>query len=144
MDLQLKSRTALVSGASIGIGRAVAKALAREGVRVAAVARRKDLLEQLAQEAKSEGADIIPIVQDIMQPAAAQKLAEAATRELGHIDILVNNAGGSRPLPVDAPDSAWDESIALNFTSYRKITHALLPQMIALNWGRIVNITHKS
>src|SRR6202012_5988683 len=86
MDLQLKSRTALVSGASIGIGRAVAKALAREGVRVAAVARRKDLLEQLAQEAKSEGADIIPIVQDIMQPDAAQKLAEAATREIGHID----------------------------------------------------------
>src|ERR1700733_5651303 len=66
MDLQLKSKTAVVTGASIGIGRAVAKALAREGVRVAAVARRNDLLEQLAQEARSEGTDIIPIVQDIM------------------------------------------------------------------------------
>ena len=144
MDLQLKSKTAVVSGASIGIGRAVAKALAREGVRVAAVARRQDLLDQLAQEAKAEGAEIIPVVQDIMQGDAAQNLAKAVLGKLGHVDILVNNAGGSRPLPVDAPDSAWDEAIALNFTRYRQVTHALLPQMIARKWGRIVNITGKS
>ena len=144
MDLQLKSKTALVTGASIGIGRAVAKALAREGVRVAAVARRKDLLEQLAQEAKSEGADIIPVVQDIMQPDAAQRLAEAATSEFGHVDILVNNAGGSRPLPVDAPDSAWNDAIELNFNRYRQVAHALLPQMIKREWGRIINVTGKS
>jgi 3-oxoacyl-[acyl-carrier protein] reductase len=56
----------------------------------------------------------------------------------------VNNAGGSRPLPVDAPDSDWDEAIALNFTSYRKVAHALLPQMIERRWGRIINITGKS
>jgi 3-oxoacyl-[acyl-carrier protein] reductase len=144
MDLQLKSKTAVVTGASIGIGRAVAKALAREGVRVAAVARRKDLLEQLAQEARSEGADIIPVVQDIMQPDAAQQLAGAATSELGHVDILVNNAGGSRPLPVDAPDSAWNEAIELNFNRYRQVAHALLPQMIEREWGRIINVTGKS
>ena len=144
MDLQLKSKTAVVTGASIGIGRAVAKALAREGVRVAAVARRKDLLEQLAQEARSEGMVIIPFVQDIMQPDAAQQLAEAATSELGHVDILVNNAGGSRPLPVDAPDSAWNEAIELNFNRYRQVAHALLPQMIKREWGRIINVTGKS
>jgi 3-oxoacyl-[acyl-carrier protein] reductase len=144
MDLQLRSKTALVTGASIGIGRAVAKALAREGVRVAAVARRKELLEQLAQEAKAEGVEIIPVVQDIMQPDAAQQLAEAATSELGHVDILVNNAGGSRPLPVDAPDSAWNEAIELNFNRYRQVAHALLPQMIKREWGRIINVTGKS
>jgi 3-oxoacyl-[acyl-carrier protein] reductase len=144
MDLQLKSKTAVVTGASIGIGRAVAKALAREGVRVAAVARRKELLEQLAQEAKAEGVEIIPVVQDIMQPDAAQQLAEAATSELGHVDILVNNAGGSRPLPVDAPDSAWNEAIELNFNRYRQVAHALLPQMIKREWGRIINVTGKS
>jgi 3-oxoacyl-[acyl-carrier protein] reductase len=142
MDLQLKSKTAVVTG--IGIGRAVAKALAREGVRVAAVARRKDLLEQLAQEAKAEGMVIIPFVQDIMQPDAAQQLAEAATSDLGHVDILVNNAGGSRPLPVDAPDSAWNEAIELNFNRYRQVAHALLPQMIKHEWGRIINVTGKS
>jgi 3-oxoacyl-[acyl-carrier protein] reductase len=145
MDLQLKSKTALVSGASIGIGRAVAKGLAREGVRVVAVARRKDLLEELAQEVRSEnGGTIIPVVQDIMQKEAAKALAAAAITELGHVDILVNNAGGSRPLPVDAPDSAWDEAIELNFTRYRQVTHALLPQMIKQGWGRIINVTGKS
>ncbi len=145
MDLDLKSRTALVSGASIGIGRAIAKGLAREGVRVVAVARRKDLLEKLAQESRiAGGGTIIPVVQDLMQEDAARKLAAAAVDQLGHVDILVNNAGGSRPLPVDAPDSDWDEAIALNFTRYRQVTHALLPQMIERKWGRIINITGKS
>ena len=145
MDLDLKSKTAVVTGASIGIGRAIAKGLALEGVRVVAVARRKDLLEKLVQEVKSAGgADVIAVEQDIMQEDAAKKLVAAAVAAVGHVDILVNNAGGSRPLPVDAPDSAWDEAIALNFTSYRKIAHALLPQMIERKWGRIINITGKS
>jgi len=145
MELDLKSRTAVVSGASIGIGRAIAKGLAIEGTRVVAVARRADLLEKLASEVKAEGgAEIVPVVQDIMQEDSAKKLAAAALGALGHVDILVNNAGGSRPLPVDAPDSAWDEAIALNFTRYRQVTHALLPQMIERRWGRIINITGKS
>src|SRR6202171_5089327 len=145
MDLDLKSRTAVVTGASIGIGRAIAKALAREGVRVVAVARRKDLLEKLAQEVQAEGGTaVIPLVQDVMQQDAAKKLAAAALASVGHVGILVNNAGGSRPLPVDAPDSDWDEAIALNFTSYRKIAHDILPKMIERRWGRIINITGKS
>jgi 3-oxoacyl-[acyl-carrier protein] reductase len=145
MDLDLKSRTALVTGASIGIGRAIAKGLALEGVRVVAVARRKDLLEKLVQEvAAAGGAAVIAVEQDIMQEDAVKKLVAAAIAAVGHVDILVNNAGGSRPLPVDAPDSAWDEAIALNFTSYRKLAHALLPQMIDHKWGRIINITGKS
>jgi 3-oxoacyl-[acyl-carrier protein] reductase len=144
MELDLKSRTAVVTGASIGIGRAIAKGLALEGVRVLAVARRKDLLEKLVLEVKAEGGAVIPVAQDLVQEDAAKKLAATAAAELGHVDILVNNAGGSRPLPVDAPDSAWDEALALNFTSYRKIAHALLPQMIERQWGRIINITGKS
>jgi 3-oxoacyl-[acyl-carrier protein] reductase len=145
MDLQLKSRTAVVSGASIGIGRAVAKALALEGVRVVAVARRSDLLDKLVQEVKADGgAAVIPVVQDIMQEDAAKKLAATALAALGHVDILVNNAGGSRKLPLDAPDSDWDEAMALNFTRYRQVTHALFPQMIERRWGRIINITGKS
>jgi 3-oxoacyl-[acyl-carrier protein] reductase len=145
MDLELKSKTAVVTGASIGIGRAIAKGLALEGVRVVAVARRTDLLEKLVQEVKAAGgADVVAVEQDIMQQDAAKKLVAAAVAAVGHVDILVNNAGGSRPLPVDAPDSAWDEAIALNFTSYRKIAHALLPQMIEHKWGRIINITGKS
>jgi 3-oxoacyl-[acyl-carrier protein] reductase len=145
MELDLKSRTAVVSGASIGIGRAIAKALALEGVRVVAVARRADLLEKLASETKADGgAEIVPVIQDIMAEDSASKLAAAAMAALGHVDILVNNAGGSRPLPIDAPESAWEEAIALNFTRYRQVTHALLPQMIERRWGRIINITGKS
>lgn len=145
MDLDLTSKTAVVTGASIGIGRAIAKGLAREGVRVVAVARRKDLLETLVQEVKAQGnGAVIPVTQDMMEEDAAAKLTARATSELGHVDILVNNAGGSRPLPVDAPDSAWDEAIALNFTSYRKLAHALLSQMVEHRWGRIINVTGKS
>jgi 3-oxoacyl-[acyl-carrier protein] reductase len=145
MNLDLKSRTAVVTGASIGIGRAIARGLALEGVRVVAVARRRDLLEQLVEDVGAAGgAAVTPLVQDVMQEDAASKLALAAVAELGHVDILVNNAGGSRPLPVDAPDSAWEEAIALNFTSYRKVAHALLPQMVERRWGRIINITGKS
>ena len=135
MDLELKSRTAVVTGASIGIGRAIAKGLAQEGARVIAVARRKELLDTLVQEVKTAGGTAIPVVQDIVTEGAADKLADKAIAELGHVDILVNNAGGSRPLTVDAPDSAWDEAITLNFTSYRKLAHALLPQMIEGRWG---------
>ena len=144
MDLELKSKTAIVSGASTGIGRAIARALALEGVRVVALARRKDLLEQLAQEVHAAGGAVIPVAQDIMEEDAAKKLAPTGLAELGPVDILVNNAGGSRPLPVDAPDSDWDEALALNFTRYRQVTHALLPQMIERGWGRIINITGKS
>jgi 3-oxoacyl-[acyl-carrier protein] reductase len=144
MNLDLKSKTAVVSGASTGIGRAIARVLALEGVRVLAVARRNDLLHELAREMKGADGAVVPLAQDIMQEDAAKTMAAAAIAELGHVDILVNNAGGSRPLPVDAPDSAWDEAISLNFTRYRQVTHALLPQMIERRWGRIINITGKS
>ena len=111
MDLELKGKTAVVTGASIGIGRAIAKMLAQEGVRVVGVARRKELLDTLVTEAKAAGGTVIPLVQDLVAEGAADTLAKTALAELGHVDILVNNAGGSRPLPIDAPDSAWDESI---------------------------------
>ncbi len=145
MDLALAGRTALVTGASMGIGRAIACGLAAEGVRLAILARRAELLETLAQEiAAAGGTRPIPIVHDLAAPDAGAKIAAAALAALGHVEILVNCAGGSRPLPIDAPDSAWDEALTLNFIRQRQLTHALLPQMIAAKWGRIINITGKS
>lgn len=145
MDLRLAGRTALVSGASAGIGRAIACALAAEGVRLALMARRGELLETLSKEIVSAGGEKpASIVQDIMAPDAAGKIREAALAALGKVEILVNCAGGSRPLAPDAPDAAWEEAITLNFTRQRQITHALLPQMVAGRWGRIINITGKS
>ena len=145
MDLQLRGKTALVTGASMGIGRAIAKGLAAEGVRVAVLARRSELLETLAAEiAAAGGPRPALIVQDIMAEDAAVRIRDTALAALGQVDILVNNAGGSRPLPVDAPEERWTEALTLNFTRQRQITHALLPQMIAGKWGRIINITGKS
>ncbi len=145
MDLQLGGKTALVTGASMGIGRAIARGLAAEGVRVAVVARRGELLASLAEEiAAAGGQRPVAIEQDIMAEDAAARLRDRALAELGRVDILVNNAGGSRVLPIDAPEERWTEAITLNFTRQRQIAHALLPQMIERRWGRIINITGKS
>src|SRR5215472_12454208 len=145
MDLRLVGKTALITGASMGIGRAIAKGLAAEGVQVAAVARRTHLLDQLGAEIEREqAARPLLITQDIMAADAATRLRDAALAMLGHVDILVNCAGGSRPLPLDAAEEQWEEAITLNFTRQRQITHALLPQMIQRRWGRIINITGKS
>jgi 3-oxoacyl-[acyl-carrier protein] reductase len=145
MDLQLEGRTALVTGASMGIGRAVAKGLAAEGVKVAVVARRKELLDTLAEEiARADGPRAAIIVADVMAADAAERIGGEALAALGHVDILVNSAGGSRPLPLDAPEERWEEAMTLNFTRVRQLTHALLPGMMARKWGRILNISGKS
>ena len=145
MDLQLKGRTAIVTGASTGIGRAIASTLAAEGVKMAVVARRRELLETLGAEIVAAGG-IKPaiIVADMMDPASPLRIRDEATAALGAIDILVNCAGASKPLPVAAGDDKWDEAMTLNFTRVRQLTHAVLPQMQAQGFGRIVNITGKS
>lgn len=146
MDLQLAGRTALVTGASMGIGRAIAKGLAAEGVAICIAARRKPLLEALAAEIGAAGGKLPHIVEiDVTANDAPQRLAHAATQALGHVDILVNCAGGSQPpIPIDAPEAAWEAAMTLNFVRVRQLTHALLPGMIARRFGRIINITGKS
>jgi 3-oxoacyl-[acyl-carrier protein] reductase len=142
MDLQLAKRHCLVTGASAGIGRAVAIQLASEGARVAIAARDARALEALSTEIVA-GGGIAPTILtgDLVAPDGPAAIAQAALSALGNIDVLVNNAGGSRPLPPDAGDDAWEESFALNFRSACKLTEALLPGMKAAKWGRIVNIT---
>src|SRR5579885_1268057 len=145
MDLQLNGRTALITGASMGIGRGIALALAAEGARLALVARRRELLEEVAGEiAAKGGARPAVIVQDIMALDAAARIRDQALAALGSVEILVNCAGGSRPLPIDADDARWEEAITLNFTRQRQLAHAILPGMIERKWGRIINITGKS
>ena len=145
MDLQLKGKTALVTGASVGIGRGIALALAREGARLAIVARRADLLQATAEAIVAAGGERpIAIVEDLLAEGSPERIAGAALGGLGAVDILVNNAGGSRPFKIDASEEQWEEALTLNFTRQRQLTHRLLDQMMERKWGRILNITGKS
>ena len=145
MDLQLTGKTALVTGASRGIGRAIAIGLAREGVKIAVAARRVNLLEELAREiVSSRNAEPLVIESDLYQEGSAEKLAREAETTLGRVDILVNAAGGSRPFPFEATKEQWAEGILVNFIRLRELSHAVVPGMKARGWGRIINITGTS
>ncbi len=146
MDLQLAGRTALVTGASVGIGRGIALALAAEGVYLALTARRKDKLKAVADEIVAAGGKApLLIEQDMYAEDAAQRLAAACLEGLGHVDILINNAGGSRSFKeLHVGEEQWQEAMTLNFHRPRQLGDALIDQMISRSWGRIINITGKS
>jgi 3-oxoacyl-[acyl-carrier protein] reductase len=142
MDLHLAGKVALVTGASAGIGRTIARMLAAEGCRLAILARRRPLLEALAAELPASATPLL-ICEDITDPTAAPRIRDAVLGGFGRCDILVNNAGGSRPQPPGdlAPDTVWAEAMELNFHAARRITHALVPAMQAQRFGRIVSLT---
>jgi len=142
MDLMLKDRRCLVTGASAGIGAAVVAALAREGAHVVATARRQEKLETLAAHVKaSSGRAPVALPGDITDAAEIKRVAERAAHAIGPIEVLVNCAGGSRPLAIEAGDDLWDEALNVNFTAVRRLTGELLPAMRRARWGRIINIT---
>ena len=146
MDMQLQGKTALITGASMGIGRGIALALATEGVRLALTARRLDKLQELsAAIVATGGTPPLLISQDMYAPDAPQMLSQAALRGLGQVDILVNNAGGSRSFnDLHVSEAQWEEALTLNFHRPRQLADALIDSMIAQRWGRIINITGKS
>lgn len=140
MDLQLTGKVALVTGASVGLGRAIAKELAAEGCKLALLARRRPLLEELAAELPASAEPLI-IEQDFTAKDAAANIKAAMEARFGRVDILVNNAGSSRPQVDLGSDEVWMESMEINFHAGRRITHALVPMMQANKWGRIINLT---
>ena len=146
MDLHLDGKTALVTGASsVGLGRAIALGLACEGARVAITSRRRPLLEQAAAEIRSaSGREPVVILGDLYDADAPERLAVAAREQLGSVDILINAAGGSRPTTFDASAALWEEAMTLNFFRLRALTHAIVPEMIARRFGRVINLTGTS
>jgi 3-oxoacyl-[acyl-carrier protein] reductase len=145
MDLQLKDRTAVVTGASSGIGRGIAGCLAREGVRLLLVARRGEILRQFADQLAGEGLSRpATVAADITSEEGQQAIGATAARELGPTEILVNSAGGHRPSGLTATDEQWAAALTLNFESQRRLTNQFVPGMRARGWGRIINVTGKS
>ncbi|MCC6189745.1 MAG: SDR family NAD(P)-dependent oxidoreductase, partial [Anaerolineales bacterium] len=138
-------RTALITGAGKGIGAAIALSLAEAGHRVALAARTAADLDQLAARIRSAGGTAAPVVCDVTDPDAVAQAVAAAGQALGPITILVNNAGaaGSHKF-LGHPDALWDRMLAVNLTSVYYVTKAVLPSMLAAEWGRIINVASVS
>ncbi len=142
MDLGISGRRALITGGSLGIGKATAAELAAEGVDVAIVARDRARLDAAAQELSSNtGGRLIAVPGDMGNADDIARVVEEASAALGGIDILVNNAGSSPAGRIeDLDDETWMSSFELKFMGYMRLSRAVLPAMRAQKWGRIVNI----
>jgi len=140
VDLRLKDRTAIVCGASSGMGLAIAEALADEGANVAMFARRRDLL---GREAERLGA--LAVRGDLTNPAHLERLVEQAVAAFGGIDILVNNGGGPpRGAALDLDAESVEAAVELLLVSAVRLTNLCLPHLERGGHGRVINITSSS
>src|SRR3954447_17761788 len=140
VDLGLRGRTAIVCGASAGIGLAIAQALAAEGANVAMFARRRDLLQR---EADRLGA--LAVRGDVTNPAALKRLVDRTLEAFGGIDILVNNSGGPPRTPaIGLTDEQVEDAVELLLLSAIRLTALCLPQLERSGRGRVINIESSS
>lgn len=142
MDLGLRGKTALVTGASRGIGRAIALALASEGARVAICARSAGPLDEAATDIrKRAGAEVAAIAADLSRLDEVTRVVEAAVARLGALDILVNNAGAIRGGDfLKTPDEQWTTDWDLKLLGYIRMCRAVFPLMQSQGGGRICNV----
>jgi NAD(P)-dependent dehydrogenase (short-subunit alcohol dehydrogenase family) len=148
MDLGLQGKRAIVTGGSLGIGKAIARELAREGVDVAVVARTKDQLEATARELAAEtGRRVVPLAADVTSKAQVDAMVAQAAAQLGGLDILVNSGSppGGSPTATGPIETVVDEDLLHDFNvkyvGALRCARAALPYMKAQGWGRIVNIS---
>ena len=149
MDLGLKGRACVVTGASRGIGRATARTLCVEGADVLLVARSEDALLEAADECAAAGQEAggraESLVADVTEPEAAERIIKEAGDRLGQLDVLVNNAGTARRRDLDdVPDEDWYAAWELNVMAPMRLMRAATPGMRERGWGRIVNVSSSS
>jgi len=138
----LKGRTAIVTGAGQGMGRAVARALAERGARVVANDVDAGKAERAARELHDRGAEALAIQADVTDAAAVRSMVERTIERFGGVQILVNNAGTLRPTKViDIEEAEWDLVIEVNLKGTFLCSQAVLPAMQEARWGRIVNFS---
>lgn len=143
MELGLKGKTAIVGGASAGIGYAIARLLAGEGAQVAMVARRSEPLAEAAARIHAKtGSRTLAISADIRKAADCDRIVDEAVAAFGGVELLVNN-DGAPPLGLlaDFDDVAWDKAVQQNLMSVVRLTRRAIPHMQRIGRGRIVNIT---
>lgn len=138
----LKGKTALITGAGKGIGRAIAIALANEGVNVALLSRTEKDLKSVAEEAKAFGIKTAIAVSDVSDMQSVNHAVEKVQIELGNIDILINNAGvGKFGKFLELDPVEWENQVKVNLFGVYYVTRAVLPQMIERNTGDIINVS---
>jgi 3-oxoacyl-[acyl-carrier protein] reductase len=139
---ELEGRVSLVTGASRGIGRAIALELARRGSAIVLAARQSPALEEAAAECRAAGAEVQAVVIDVSDGASVKAGVERALGAAGRLDHLVNNAGVTGDgLLMRMKRAEWDRVLQINLTGAFEMTRAVLPAMIRARYGRIVNIS---
>jgi 3-oxoacyl-[acyl-carrier protein] reductase len=140
MDLQLRGKVAIVTGASRGIGRAIAQRLAAEGMPVLLAARSLDALKELARDIESAGGSAAPVAPDLREPGTPEMLVHLALERFGRIDLVVNNAGATKRGDfLTLTDDDWADGYALKFFGSMRLCRAAWPHLVQTR-GSIVNI----
>ena len=142
MDCRMDGRTAIVTGGSMGLGRAIAHEFARSGANVAIVARRPEVLEAAKAEIAEDAAGKVEgFVCDMSDAAAIRPMYEAVADALGPVDVIVNNAGSSQRGPfLEITDEMWQADLDLKLFGAIRLTRLAFPGMIERRWGRIINV----
>ena len=143
MQIRMDGRSALITGGSRGLGRAMALKFAQAGAKVAILARRADVLEETRREieAAAPGARVKPCPCDVSDPGQLQEAYRAAVKDFGQVDILVNNAGTSvRGKFEELTDEVWQADFDLKLFAAIRLCRLALPGMKERRWGRIINV----
>jgi 3-oxoacyl-[acyl-carrier protein] reductase len=146
MDLDLKNKVALVTGASKGIGRAIAISFAREGANVAICARGNEALSKVADEITKTGVKPLALPCDVTDPSQVTRVMEKVQKEFDRLDVLVNNAGGAVKFAsfLELTDEDWHQAWSFNLMSMVWFTRAAIPLIRKTGIGRIINISSTS
>lgn len=143
MNLELNQRVALVTGASQGIGKAIAAKLAQEGASVVLTARGEERLNQVVNEIRAAGGKVVGVVADVSKKEDCERLIQSTIDAFGKIDILINNAGTSATGDFEAAtDDIWQTDFDLKLFAAIRLSRLAIPQMKKQNWGRIINVTN--
>ena len=142
MDLGIDGKVAIVTGASRGIGKAIAASLVAEKCKVVICARNKSTLDQTAEELRASGGEVHAVTLDVVAPGAAETLVAEASEAFGRIDILVGNVGGNRRKPlVETTDADWEDILQLNLMGHIRCSRAIVPELRKAGGGAIVFIS---